>query len=133
MSFPRASLIAAVLTVTVSFMSFIPRAEAGMVAPVSPNESAASMTAEQDMRTIRATLENKLVQERLEQLGYSNEQVEARLKTLSEAELHALATNLDQVTPAGDGLGILIAIVVIALIIGGILYFTGKEVVVRNR
>lgn len=133
MSFPRASLIAAVLTVTVSFMSFIPRAEAGMVTPVSPNESAASMTAEQDMRTIRATLENKLVQERLEQLGYSNEQVEARLKTLSEAELHALATNLDQVTPAGDGLGILIAIVVIALIIGGILYFTGKEVVVRNR
>jgi hypothetical protein len=49
-----------------------------------------------DLEKIQAVLENKIVRQRLEQLGFTSEEVNARVSQLSVAEIHTLAQNLDQ-------------------------------------
>jgi hypothetical protein len=83
-----------------------------------------------DLDKVRQALENKKIAQTLADLGYNQEEIEHRLSQLNEAEIHALAGQLDQaLVPAGDGtVGVIIAVVVVILVVLGILSLMGKSV-----
>ena len=105
----------------------------GVEAGIVPSELINSkVNRTQDIDTIQKVIESKLVQERLEKLGYSSDEVRARLERLDDQQLHRLAQNLDSLKVAGDsGLGIVIALLVIAILVVLLLQLTGHKVIVK--
>ena len=120
--------IAIMLVVSMALISIVPQVEASFV---SSDESFSYTMRQQDTATIKKVLEQKLVKQRLKVLGYSEDEVKARLDKLSDNELHRFATQLDTLTAGGDALGVLVAILVIVGIIALILFITGKRVVIQ--
>jgi len=93
--------IAIILVVPMALISIVPQVEAAFI---SSDESFSYNMRQQDTATIKKALEQKLVKQRLKTLGYSEDEVKARLDKLSENELHRFATQLDALK-AGGGLG----------------------------
>lgn len=120
--------IAIMLVVSMALISIVPQVEASFI---SSDESFSYNMRQQDTATIKKVLEQKLVKQRLKVLGYSEDEVKARLDKLSDNELHRFATQLDTLTAGGDALGVLVAILVIVAIIALILFITGKRVVIQ--
>jgi len=120
--------IAIMLVVSMALISIVPQVEAAFI---SSDESFSYNMRQQDTATIKKVLEQKLVKQRLKVLGYSEDEVKARLDKLSDNELHRFATQLDALTAGGDALGVLVAILVIVAIIALILFMTGKRVVIQ--
>jgi hypothetical protein len=120
--------IAAVLLVSMGILSVVPRLEASFI----PSEECLSSSFRQkDMSIVKKALEEKLVSERLRHLGYSDKEVMDRLEQLTDSELHKFATRIDSLTGAGDGLGVVISLLVIILLVLVILQLMGKRVTVR--
>jgi len=120
--------IAIMLVVSMALISIVPQVEASFI---SSDESFSYNMRQQDTATIKKVLEQKLVKQRLKVLGYSEDEVKARIDKLSDNELHRFATQLDALTVGGDALGVLVAILVIVAIIALILFITGKRVVIQ--
>lgn len=76
----------------------------------------------EDLQVVRKVLEHKLVQQRLLDIGLTQEQIDARLDRLSDGQLHLLASQLNAVIPAGDSgtiwtiVGILLIVILIILL-----------------
>jgi hypothetical protein len=117
--------IAMMLVVVMGLISFMPKVEASFV---PSDESFSSISRQNDMATIQRALEHKLVKERLKDLGYTDEEIKARLDRLSDTEIHSLAAQLDSLLPAGDGLGVVIALLLIAILVIVILMLTGHRI-----
>lgn len=120
--------IALVMAVVMGLFSFVPRVDAAFVpnAGIMAGEQRAS-----DLSAVQKTLENKMVSERLQALGYSPAEVEQRLSMLSDAELHDLAKKIDNLTQGGDGFGLVIGILVVVLLVVLILHFADRRVVIQ--
>jgi hypothetical protein len=85
-----------------------------------------------DLQKIQKVIEMKMVAERLKQLGFSPEEILAKVGQLSDAQIHQLAQKLDDLKVGGDGgWAVLVAIIVIAAIIVLVIYLSGHRVVVR--
>jgi hypothetical protein len=121
---PRLALLLAVL---VAVMTTVAKAEAAFV---GSEESLSQVMAGRDAATVQRVLQNKMVRERLQELGYSPAEVESRLAQLSDQDRHALATQLDNLAPAGDGVGLAIGILLIILLIILIIKLLDKRIVV---
>ena len=120
--------IAIMLVVTMALISIVPQVEAAFI---SSDESFSYNMRQQDTTTIKKVLEQKLVKQRLKVLGYSEDEVKARLDKLSDNELHRFTTQLDALIAGGDALSVLVAILVIIGIIALILYITDKKIVIQ--
>jgi hypothetical protein len=98
--------------------SLMPMESEAMLAPSDEStisaEAGSSRT--EDLQTVRKVLELKIVQQRLQDIGLSQDDINARLGRLSDGQLHAMATQLNSVIPAGDN-GTVWTIVVILLIV----------------
>ncbi len=73
-----------------------------------------------DMERVQRTLESKIVSKRLTELGLSKDEVNTRLKSLTDADLHQFASQLDSLNPGGglvSGLGAILIIVLLVLIL----------------
>jgi hypothetical protein len=86
-----------------------------------------------DLQKIQAVLESKVVRQRLEDFGLSSEEINARLTRLSDNQLHQLATHIDALTPAGGGLGIVVALLVIAILAVILVYLLGHRIVITKQ
>lgn len=84
-----------------------------------------------DMEKIQAVLENKLVRQRLQDLGFNSEEITYRLSQMTDDQIHNFAQKLDDLKVGGDGLGVVIAILVIIVLIMVILRLTGHRTIVR--
>ena len=84
-----------------------------------------------DLSKIQNVLETKLIKERLVQYGMSPDEVNTRLSQLSDQQLHKFALQIDDLKVGGDGLGIVIALLVIAILVVLLIQLTGHKVVVR--
>lgn len=98
------------------------RVHAGLI-PTADSQVSAERSA--DMTTVRQALENKIVSERLEELGYSKAEINQRLAMLSDEELSKLAQDVQNLDTAGDGMGFIIGVLVIAILVLVILELTG--------
>jgi hypothetical protein len=119
--------VAALLVLIMGLFSLVPRVEAGFI---GSDESIGSLSRHQDLATVQRVLEHKMVKERLKALGYTDEEITARLDRLSDTELHSFATQLDSLTAGGDGLGIIIALLIIVILVIVVLKLMNKKIVV---
>jgi len=84
-----------------------------------------------DLATVQKTLELKMVKERLAELGFTHQEIQSRLTQLSDQQLHRTAQQLDSLKVGGDGLGVVIAILVIAILVVLLIQLTGHRVIVK--
>ena len=118
------------LIVAMFIIGIAPKVDAAF-AP-SGQMSLAQVDRAADLQKIQKVLESKMIRDRLEKLGYSQEEIQSRLNMLSDQQIHQVALNLDELKVGGDdALGIIIALLVIAVLVILILQLTGHRVIVR--
>ena len=110
------------LTVAFSILSFASSAPA-MFIPF-PCEWDGTSHREMDLQKIQKFLESKLVQHKLSQLGFTTDEIEARLHQLDDEQLHQIASQIPALEPGGDAAWIIV-LVLLALIGFLILELTG--------
>jgi hypothetical protein len=84
-----------------------------------------------DLKKMQNFLETKMVRERLKDLGFTPEEIRMKLSDLSDAQIHQLALNLDEMRVAGDGVGLFIAVFLIVALIVLIIYASGHKIVLK--
>ncbi|MCG2738626.1 MAG: PA2779 family protein [Pseudomonadota bacterium] len=112
-------------------IGIVPRVEAGF----APSDVIALSQVDRaaDIDKIQKVLETKMVRERLAKLGYAQEEINSRLTQLSDRQIHNLALQIDEIKVGGDsGLGIVIALLVIAILVVLFIQLTGHRVVVTK-
>jgi len=119
------------LVIAMFIIAIAPRVDAGL----APSEviQLASVERAADLQKIRQTLEMKAVGERLTQLGLASEEVQQRLSSLSDQQIHQIALQLDDLKIGqSDALGVIIALLVIVILVIVILKLTGHKVIVTK-
>jgi hypothetical protein len=118
------------LVVAMFVIGITPRVYAGF----SPSEvvGLSPIDRESDLGKIQNTIETKMIGERLKQIGLTPDEIQKKLSQLSDAQIHQLAQQLDELKVGGDGgwvvLGIIIVLAAIAVLV---IYLSGHEVVVQ--
>jgi hypothetical protein len=84
-----------------------------------------------DMLVVQRALEHKLVAQKLRDYGVAPAEVQARLATMSDADLHQLATTAKGLPSGGDALGVVVTLLVIVLLVIIILKLMHKDIVVK--
>src|SRR5512135_1252035 len=76
-----------------------------MYLPLGPGSTpdAPSVDRNAEMATIQKTLETEVIRQRLEDLGLSSGEVLAKLSTLTDEQVHQLASRIDAVQAGGRG------------------------------
>ena len=116
--------------ITVMFLLGIaPRVDAGF----SPSEviGQPQVNRAADLERIQKFIEIKMIRERLNAFGFSQEEIQTKLTQLSDEQIHQLALKLDELNVGGDG-----EVVVIALLIGIlvvlIIYLLGYRLILKK-
>ncbi|WP_035040712.1 PA2779 family protein [Desulfovibrio sp. X2] len=109
-------------------VGFVPRVEAGFV-PTTRSDSLQSRDA--DLAAVQKVLENKIVVQRLADFGYNPQEIQSRLKLLSDADLHKVATQIQDVETAGDFWGVVLVIAIIAALVVLIYVLSNRTVSVQ--
>src|SRR5512134_1257345 len=103
-------------------------AEAGVIA--SHGEGGDLRAA--DIAKVQAFLEQKVVLQKLMDYGVSPEEAMAKVRSMSETDLHRLASLTDRAAAGADSaLGILIGLAILVILIVIIFKLMNKEIVVR--
>ncbi len=119
--------VAMLLVFTVTLISLPPAAGAGFI----PSDEALSLLVrQQDMASVQKVLEQKVVTERLKAFGYDQNEISDRLARLSDQELHQLASQVDTITAAGDGLSVIISVLLIVVLVLVILKLADRQIVI---
>ncbi len=92
-----------------------------MAEPVSMENARAA-----DLATIQQMLEVKVVQHRLEMLGFTQDEIASRLAVASNADLHQLATQSENLL-AGGAAGLLVTVLLVVLLVLLILRIAANE------
>ena len=117
------------LVVAMFLIGIAPKVEAG----ISPSEALAIPGYDRvaDLQTIQKVTEMKMVRERLGKLGFTQDEVQSRLSQLSDEQLHQFSQKLDDFKIAGDGLGVVVTLLVIAILVVILLHITGHKVIIK--
>lgn len=121
------------LVVTTLVMGWFPPEGRAMLAPATTSMTVSDPSRAEDLQSIQRVLENKIVEQRLEDFGLTPEEINNRLTRLSDAQLHQMAAQIDALMPGGDGgLGILIALLVIAILAVILIYLFDHRIEVKK-
>ena len=86
-----------------------------------------------DLARLRAVFEHRVVSQRLADLGFSASEIGSRLDSLTDAQVHRVVQQMDSLQPGGDsGLGIIVALLVIAILVVVLLQVSGHRVIVTR-
>lgn len=86
-----------------------------------------------DLARLRAVFEHRVVSQRLADLGFSASEIGSRLDSLTDAQVHQVVQQMDSLQPGGDsGLGIIVALLVIAILVVVLLQVSGHRVIVTR-
>jgi len=131
MRIPFLKQISWYLVVAMFIIGITPRLDAG----IAPSEVIASSQFDRaaDLAQIQRTLELKVVKERLEKLGFSPDEIRARVDALGDHQIHQFARQIDDLMVGKDaGLGVVIALLVVVILVIVILHLTGRRVIVTK-
>lgn len=122
------------LVITTLAMGLYPPETVAMLVPALPAAAESSSDSHRmaDLQKIQTVLESKVVRQRLEDFGLSQEEINARLAALSDDQLHQFATDVDAIIPAGDGLGIVVVLLVIAILAVILVYLLNHRIVITK-
>ena len=106
-----------------------PKVDAGL----APSELIAMSQTDRnaDLEKIQQVLEMKMVGERLRQLGFTQAEIQTRLNSISDQQLHQFALQLDDLRVGGDGgaglaIGVLLIVVFFLMIMMLTIYGGGR-------
>jgi hypothetical protein len=121
------------LSIWIFILGFAQNGMAMLIPSVLPQAQTESRTQrDSELRKIQVLLESKLVSQRLSDLGFTAQEVQQRLAQLPGEQIHQLAQHLDSLQTGGDGLGIIIALLVIAILVVILLQVTGHKIIVTK-
>lgn len=131
-SFPRPLRFwtAALLVAWLSVLEAAP-AGAGLMPSRTTGTTGVVAVRDADRMAVQRALEHKIVAQKLRDYGVTPVQVDARLASLSDAELHQLASATRGLPSGGDGLGALVTVLIIVLLVILILKLLNKEIVIK--
>ncbi|MCX8030107.1 MAG: PA2779 family protein [Thermodesulfovibrionales bacterium] len=130
MKFPFMKSISWYLIIIMFLIAIAPRTEAGFIA--SDFITSTMYDRGKDLDTIQKILETKAIKQKLENLGFTQEEINKRLSQLDDQQIHHLALKLDELQVGGDGLGVVIALLVIAILVVILLQLTGRRIIVTK-
>jgi len=130
MRIPLMRHVAWYLILAMFIIGIAPKADAGLAPSALVAMSQVDRSA--DLDKIQKVIEMKMVRERLEKFGFTQDEIQQRLSSLSDQQMHQLALQIDDIKAGGDGLGIVIALLVIAILVVIFLQLTGNRVVVTK-
>ena len=119
-----------VLVVWMAHLALVPVPAAA--APAPSHLAFATPERGRGVETIQTFLERKVVRQRLADLGFSPEEIQARLPGMTDEQVHAVASRIEGLQAGGDGLGIAIAILVIVLLVIVLLKITDTRIIVTK-
>jgi len=127
---PFMKCISCYLVVAMIVMGLVPRVYAGL----SPSEviGLSRVDRSTDLVKIQKILETKMIRERLEKLGFSQNEIQKRLGQLSDQQIHQLALTLDELKVGGNGEVVIIILLAVVLAVVLYLWLTGRKVVVTK-
>lgn len=98
---------------------------AGMVDSSFHNQKAFSKNIRQEkIQTIQRALENKIVKDKLKAYGMNEKEIDDKLKSLSDNQIHILAQASEKILSGGDGLSTIVTLLLIILLVVLILRLT---------
>jgi Flp pilus assembly protein TadB len=105
-----------------------------LIPSILPEARSNSITQrEGELQKIQVLLESKLISQRLSDLGLTVLEVQERLAQLPDEQIHQIVQQLDSLQPGGDSaLGIIIALLVIAILVVILLHITGHKIIVTK-
>jgi hypothetical protein len=130
MKIPFRKWITWYLVVAMFVIGITPRVYAGF----SPSEVIGLSPADRssDLQKIQKFLEMKMVGERLKDFGFTPDEIQSRLNQLSDPQVHQLAMQIDNLKVGGnDALGILVALLVIAILVVILIWLLGHRIVIK--
>ena len=117
------------LIVAMFIIGIAPRVEASFTP--SQAMSIEKTDRQADLQKIQTILETKVIKQRLQDFGFSEQEIKDRISQLSAQQIHKLALNLDELKIGkDDALGIIIALLVIAILVVILLKITGHNIVI---
>lgn len=87
----------------------------------------------QDIRKIQSILESKQIAQRLIDYGLSPEEALKKVNSMSDEQVHQLASNLDAIQPGGDVAGAIAGLLIIALLVVLLIYLIEGRIEIRRR
>ena len=119
------------LVVGMFAMGIVPRVDAGL----SPSELIALSHAERtsQLQDIQKILETKMICKRLQQLGFSQDDIYGKLSVLDDQRIHEIALKLDEIRVGGNGFEVLVVLLLIGILVGVWFHVTGKRVVIQSK
>ena len=122
--------VAKCLVIAMLAISIVPRVEAG----ISPSEiidpSQTDILADQEK--IQKIIETKVIRNRLEKLGFTQQEALARLDQLNEQQIHRLALNIDDIRVGGGGVEVAIAILLACILVVLLLQISGHKIIITK-
>lgn len=116
--------------VSTSALSFSP-AFAGLTPSRASGETSIASERDADMLMAQRMLESKIVVQKLEDYGVTPEAAQARLASMSDADLHTLASASKGLPSGGDATGAVIGILVVIILVIVVLRLMHRDVVLR--
>jgi len=119
------------LVIAMFIIGITPRVDAGF----APSEiiAIAQIDRHTDLGKIQKVLEVKAIRERLMQFGLTQDEIQKRLAQLGDYQIHQFALQLDDLKIGQDNvLGVIIALLVIAILIVVLLKLTGHKVIITK-
>lgn len=106
-------------------------AAAGLAPSRISGVTAVSSARDADILAVQRALEHKLVAQKLRDYGVAPEEVQLRLASMSDEDVHTLASATKGLPTGSDGLGTLVVVLLIILLVIVILKLMNRQVVVR--
>ncbi len=106
----------------------------GVDAGIVPSELIAlsNVDRESAIEKIQKFLETKMIRERLDNFGLTQDEIQTRLSRFSDQQIHQLAIQIDDLKVGGDGADVIIALLLIAILVVLLLQLTGHRVIVTK-
>jgi hypothetical protein len=121
---------ALVVTLYLGAIDIAPAA-AGLVPSRLSSQTTIASPRDADLLMAQRALENKVVAQKLRDYGVSPEDAQLRLASMSDRDLHTLASASRGLPSGGDATGALIGVLIVVILVIVILKLMNRHVVVR--
>ncbi len=126
------------LVFTLLMISTLSGPAEAMLLPAAQDDGAVSASSPPfdraaDLKKIQATLESRTLQQKLVDYGLSPEAAMAKVGSLSDEQVHQLASAMDSVQPGGDVVGAVAGLLIIALLVVLLIYLLEGRIEVTRK
>lgn len=128
-------ILAWILIITVFTVSSYPPDVQAMLAPTETEMIGGPPNPNRMKETTRLQrlLEAKVVQQRLADFGLTPDEISSRISELSDEQLHHVATQIDSLIPGDGELGVVIALLIIAILVVILIYLLDHKIVITKQ